>query len=73
MGETTSFSSTRARIGGRVQLPARWRCLVKARLQPTVEIGDEMMKSDRTNRLAITSKIGGHELFLLRKPASYET
>jgi hypothetical protein len=56
-----------------VQLPASWRYLANARLQPTVKIDDENMKSDRTNGLAITSKIGGYELFLLRKPAPYET
>ena len=44
--ETTSFSSTRARIGGRVRLPGSWRYLAKARLQPPVEIGDEIMKAD---------------------------
>ena len=58
------FSSTKARFGGRVRLPASWRFLAKARLQPPVEIGDEIMKSDRTNGLAITSNIGGYELFL---------
>jgi hypothetical protein len=32
LANSTSFSSTRARIGGRVRLPASWRYLAKARL-----------------------------------------
>jgi hypothetical protein len=71
--KTTSFSTTRARIGGRGRLPASWRYLAKARLQPPVEIGDEIMNSDRTNGLAITSKIAGYELFLLEEVSPYET
>ena len=50
-----------------------WRYLAKPRLQPPVQIGDEIMKSDRTNGLAITSKIAGYELFLLEEVTPYET
>jgi hypothetical protein len=44
-----------------------WIVMAKARLLPMVEIGDEIMESDRTSGLAIASKIGGYELFLRRK------
>lgn len=51
-----------------MRLPANWRFLGEGQVQPTVEIGDENMKSDRTNGLVITSKTGGHELFPRRGP-----
>jgi hypothetical protein len=54
--KTTSFSVRGAGFGGRVPLPAGWRYLAKARLQPTVEIGDEIMKSNRTSGLGIPQR-----------------
>jgi hypothetical protein len=45
--KTTSFSSTRARIGVKCDCRPDWRYLAKLRLQAPSQIGDEIMKSDR--------------------------